>query len=121
MTDVDTFPYEERMAPRRHPLRNWVLGMYRNGVLFSPREGAEIAGVPRQTVARWIREEKINVSLARQKFVAHHRSKAQRYLDGLSPVVPMTKKQTRRVLAKRMKAWNEANTKVIPIGKRALP
>lgn len=109
------------MAPRRHPLRNWIIGMYRSGVLATVQEGAVVASVPRQTVARWLREAKVNMGLARGSFIGRQHARAQRYLEGLPARRPPTKRQSRLVLVGKMESWDETKTKHIPIGKRALP
>ncbi len=99
------------MAPARHPLRNWVLGMYRSGVLVSPSDGAEIASVPRQTVSRWLREGGVDVKLAHQAFIARQHVRAQRYLDGKLPGRNLTKRHLRKIAAKALRNWNYANGK----------
>lgn len=105
----DTFPLVERMAPRRHPLRNWIEGMYRHGDLVSPAEGAVIATVPRQTISRWLREAKIDIKAMRLVWLARHQEKAQRYAAGLPPLMKPTKAQMRRTIYKAMRRSNAAN------------
>jgi hypothetical protein len=101
----------ERMAPRRHPLRDWVIGMYRRGELCSPVEGALIATVPRQTVGRWIKEAGIDVHAARERYLARSQLKAARYAAGLPPMRKPSKTEMRRDLAKAMRRFNAANAR----------
>jgi hypothetical protein len=104
----DTFLMVERMAPQRHPMREWVVSMYRRGDLTSPSEGAFIATVPRQTVARWIREARIDVRDTRKQYLARNQRRAQRYVDGKPPRGKPSKKYLRRVAAKALRDWNRA-------------
>lgn len=109
LVEIDTFPILERMAPARHPLRQWVLGMYRRGDLTSPAEGAIVASVPRQTVARWIREAGIDIGTSRLQYLTRQQTKAQRYEAGLPPLRKPTKAQMRKMLEEAMRRFNAAN------------
>lgn len=99
----------ERMAPSRHPLRQWIVGMFQRGDLVSPAEGAIVASVPRQTVARWIREAGIDIHATRQHYLARNQLKAQHYAAGLPPTHKPSKAEMRRDLAKAMRRFNAAN------------
>lgn len=99
------------MAPPRHPLRNWIESMYRHGDLTSPAEGAVIATVPRQTVARWLREAGIDIRLTRLRYLARAQRKAQRYADGLPPLRKATKAQMRQATEEAVRRFNAANHK----------
>ncbi len=107
----DKFTYEERMARARHPLRDWVVGMFRNGTLTSPAEGAIVATVPRQTVGRWIREAGIDVKAARLQFLARSQRRAQRYVEGKPPRGKPSKRYLRRLAAKALRDFNRAQSK----------
>lgn len=109
--ETDTFPIPERMAPARHPLRNWVVGMFARGDLTSPAEGALVASVPRQTVARWLREDGIDVKATRLRYLARCQAKAQRYAAGLPAVRKPSKAVMRRDLEKAVERFNAANAK----------
>lgn len=111
LVKTDTFPMLERMAPRRHPLRSWIVGMARRGELVSPAEGAIVASVPRQTVARWIREARIDLKAIRLCYLARHQLKAQRHAEGLPMMRKPSKGEMRRDLAKAMRRFNAANAK----------
>lgn len=97
------------MAPSRHPLRNWIVTMFRRGDLISPKEGGIVASVPRQTVARWIREAGIDVKAARLRCLTRHHLKAERYADGLPPMRKPTKAQLRRTTEEAVRRFNAAN------------
>lgn len=111
MFKTDAFPMLERMAPARHPLRNWVESMFKRGDLTSPAEGALIASVPRQTAARWIREAGIDVKACRLQYLARNQLKAARYAAGMPPTRKPSKAEMRRDLAKAMRRFNAANSK----------
>lgn len=96
------------MARLRHPLRDWVTGMFRAGTLTSPIEGATIASVPRQTVARWIREADIDIRQTRKQYLARNQRRAQRYLDGKPPRGKPSKRFLRRMAAKAVRDFNRA-------------
>lgn len=85
--------------------------MFRQGALTSPKEGAIVASVPRQTVARWIREAEIDVKAKRLRYLARCQIKAERYAAGLPPRRRPTKTEMRRDLAKAMERFNAANAK----------
>lgn len=99
------------MPARRHPLRQWVVTMFRRGDLISAAEGAIVASVPRQTVARWIREAGIDIRATRLQYLARTQRKAQRYADGLPPLQKPTKAQMRRQIEEAMRRFNAANAK----------
>lgn len=99
------------MAPPRHPLRNWIVSMFRRGELASPAEGAIVASVPRQTVARWIREAGIDVKVKRLQYLARCQIKGERYVAGMPPTRKPSKAEMRRDLAKAMRRFNAANAK----------
>lgn len=98
------------MARERHPLRDWVIGMYRSGALVVPAEGAVIASVPRQTVSRWIREAEIDIEQTRKQYLARNQRRAQRYLDGKPPRGKPSKRYLRRIAARALKEFNRAQS-----------
>lgn len=97
------------MAPARHPLRNWIVTMLKRGDLTSPAEGAIVASVPRQTVARWIREAGIDVKAARLRHLARQHVKAERYAEGLPPRRKPSKAEMRRTTDEAVRRFNAAN------------
>jgi hypothetical protein len=82
--------------------------MAQRGELTSPAEGAIIATVPRQTVARWIREAGIDIRATRLQYLARSQRKAQRYVDGKPPRGKPSKALLRRIAAKALRDWNRA-------------
>jgi hypothetical protein len=109
--EIDTFPMLERMAPARHPLRDWVVGMFKAGTLTSPAEGATVASVPRQTVARWVREAGIDIRATRLQYLARTQRKAQRYADGKPARGKPSKAYLRKIAAKAVRDFNRAQSK----------
>lgn len=87
------------------------MGMFQRGDLTSSSEGAFIATVPRQTVARWIREAGIDIQATRQQYLARNQRKAQRYEDGKPPRGKPSKKYLRRMAEKALKDFNRAQQK----------
>lgn len=99
------------MAPARHPLRNYIVGLFRVGHLVSVKEAVQISGVSRQAITQWLKLEGINVEAHRMMYLATLATNAQRYLDGLPPLRRPTKKQMRQELEQAMKRFNEARGK----------
>lgn len=83
--------------------------MLRRGELISPSEGAIVASVPRQTVARWIREAGIDVKAMRLRYLARHHLKAERYAEGLPPRRKPSKAEMRRTTEEAVRRFNAAN------------
>lgn len=99
------------MAPARHPLRSYVVGLFRSGELVNVREAVQICGATRQAITRWLKHEGINVQAHRLCRIATLATNAQRYLDGLPPLRRPTKRQMRQELEQAMKRFNEARGK----------
>jgi hypothetical protein len=110
-SETDAFRILERMAPPRHPMRDWIESMYRRGDLTSPAEGAFIATVPRQTVARWIREAGIDIRETRKQYLARNQRRALRYVAGKPPRNKPSKRYLRRIAAKALRDFNRAQSK----------
>jgi hypothetical protein len=99
------------MAPPRHPLRKYIVSLFRHGDLVSVYEGAQICGASRQVLTRWLKMEGINIDAHRMARIAAYRTSAQRYLDGLPPQRKPTKAQLRKFAERALKQWNKANAK----------
>jgi len=99
------------MAPPRHPLRSYVIALFRHGDLVSVREAVQVCGASRQAVSKWIKSEGINIGARRMSRIAAYATNAQRHLDGLPPVRPPTKRQMRKSLQEAMRRFNEANSR----------
>lgn len=96
------------MPAHKHPLRSWIVTLYRRGDLVSASEGAIVASVPRQTISRWLREERINTTSTRMQYLARVQTKMQLYLDGKPQQRRPSKTELRRQGAKALREWNRA-------------
>ncbi|SRR6266404_1847025 len=101
------------MAAPRHPLRSYIIGLFRRGELVSVHEATLICDASRQAISKWVKADGINIEARRSAYIVRLMVKAQRYLEGLPAIRKPTKRQMRRDLAKAMRGWNEANTKHI--------
>src|ERR1700682_5454195 len=99
------------MAPARHPLRSYIVSLFRHGDLVSVYEAVQISGVSRQAITKWLKAGKINIEGHRMSRIASYTTNAQRYLDGLPPLRPPSKRQMRATLEDAMKRFNDANAK----------
>jgi hypothetical protein len=97
------------MPQRPHPLRSYVLTLFKRGDLVSIHEATLIADVSRQSVHKWLKAEGINIDARRLARLAKLRTNAERYLDGLPPLRRPTKAQMRKQLAKAIERFNAAN------------
>jgi hypothetical protein len=70
-----------------------------------------VATVPRQTVARWIREAGIDIRATRLQYLARAQRRAQRYVDGKPPRGKPSKRYLRRIAAKALRDFNRAQQK----------
>jgi hypothetical protein len=101
----------ETMAAARHPLRSYIIGLFRHGDLVSVAEAVAICGASPQAVRKWIKAEGINVEARRMARIAKFTTNAQRYVDGLPPLRRPSKRQMRRDADKALREWNAANAK----------
>lgn len=109
LAQMDSLHYAATMAPARHPLRSYIVGLFKQGDLVSVHEATLICDATRQAISRWIKLEGISIEAHRLEHIAKLRTNAQRYLDGLSPLRRPTKKQMRQELERAMKKFNAAN------------
>lgn len=92
-----------------HLLRAYVVALYQRGELASLQEGATVAGVKKQSVARWLAEEQINWQISRAQFLARKHEGGYRWLDGKPPIRKPSKRFL-RLRAKRAKQeWDRRN------------
>src|SRR5258708_1036794 len=96
------------MAAPRHPLRSYIIGLFRQGDLVSVREAMLICDASRQAISKWVKAEGINIEARRLAHLAKRRTNAQRYLAGMPPLRKPTKYQMRKDAAKALKDWNRA-------------
>ncbi len=97
------------MAQTRHPLRSYIVTLFRHGDLVSIREAVLVSGVSRQSVHKWLKADGIDIEARRMAHLAKLRTSAERYLEGLPPLRRPTKVQMRKQIAKAVKRFNEAN------------
>lgn len=102
------------MAPPRHPLRSYIVALFRRGDLVSVQEATLICDASRQSITKWLKSEGINIETHRLAYIARLATKAQRQIDGLSPARRPTKVQMRAQLAKAIERFNRANAKPGP-------
>ncbi len=94
------------MAPPRHPLRPYIIALFRRGDLVSVYEAMQISGASRQAICKWLKAENIDIAAHRMAKVATYATNAQRYLDGLPPLRPPTKAQMRKRGVKAKTEWD---------------
>lgn len=99
------------MAARRHPLRDRIITRIRRGELASVREIMLVATLPRQTVNRWLREEKIDLAAMRLRHVAKLHRIEEEYLASRSGQHRPTKRQRWLEMQRAVRRFNEANAK----------
>jgi len=99
------------MAAPRHPLRSYIIGLFRHGDLVSVHEATLICDASRQAISKWIKAEGISIEAHRQAHLAKRRTNAQRYLAGIPPLRKPSKAQMRRELDEAMRRFNVANAK----------
>jgi hypothetical protein len=110
-TENDAFHPVERMAARRHPLRDRILARIRRGDLASVREIMLVASIPRQTANRWLREEKIDLPAMRMRHVAKLHRVEEEYLAARSGQPRPSQQQRWREMQRAVRRFNEANAK----------
>ena len=99
------------MAAPRHPLRSYIIGLFRRGDLVSVHEATLICDASRQAISKWIKSEGIDVEAHRLAHLAKRRTNAQRYLQGMPPLRKPTRAQMRKTLDDAMRRFNAANAK----------
>lgn len=96
------------MPTPRNEFKHHVLMLYRRGQLATIAEGAVMATVRRQTVARWLREAGIDIALTRGRFLIMLRKRAQRIAEGKPPLRRRTKAEWRQIGEKAVADFNRA-------------
>lgn len=109
--DIDGFLLCETMAATRHPLRSYIIGLFRHGDLVSVAEAVMICGASPQAVRKWIKVEGISIEARRQARIAKFTTNAQRYVDGLAPMRRPSKGQMRKDAQKALRDFNRAQSK----------
>jgi hypothetical protein len=96
------------MAPRRHPLRNRIITRIRRGDFASVNEIMLVGTLPRQTVNRWLREEKIDLAAMRLRHLAKLHRQEEEYLDTRSGNPRPTQRQRWLETQRAVRKFNEA-------------
>lgn len=96
------------MAAARHPLRSYILSLFRHGDLVSVVEAVQICGASRQAISKWLKAEKLDIASHRMQRIAAYATNAQLYLEGLPPTRQPTKAQMRKSLEAAVKRFNDA-------------
>jgi hypothetical protein len=111
LSEIDSLHLAATMAPPRHPLRSFIVALFRRGDLVSVHEATMICDASRQAISKWIKAEGISIEAHRLAHLARLRNTAQRQLDGLPPLRRPTKAQMRKTLEDAMRRFNAANSK----------
>jgi hypothetical protein len=107
--EMDGLHLAATMPAPRHPLRSYIIGLFRHGDLISVHEATLICDASRQAITKWLKAEGLNVEARRLAYLAKLRTNAERYLNGLPPTRKPTKRQMRRDLEKAIRRFNKAN------------
>jgi hypothetical protein len=99
------------MAAPRHPLRSYIIALFKRGDLVSVHEATLICDASRQAISKWIKVEGISIEAHRMAHIAKLRTAGQRHLAGLPAMRRPTKAQMRKELEQAMRRFNVANTK----------
>lgn len=111
MGQMDSLQPVATMAPPRHPLRSYIVTLFKRGDLVSVAEAKLICDASRQAISKWVKAEGIDIDARRLAHIARLRTAAQRQMDGLPPLRKPSKAEMRRDLAKAMRRFNAANAK----------
>ena len=80
------------------------------------REIEVVTSVPRQTIARWLREDELDLGKLRMRRLAKLHEQEERYLAGLPPKRKPSKRLLRWLAAKAKRQWDQvhADEEAIP-------
>jgi hypothetical protein len=101
------------MAAPRHPLRSFIIALFKRGDLVSVHEATLICDASRQAISKWVKAEGIDIEAHRLAHVSRLRTIAQRQMDGLPALRRPTKAQMRKIAAKAVKDFNRAQQKTV--------
>lgn len=96
------------MAARRHPLRTYIVALFKRGELVSVREAELICDASRQVIHRWLKREGIDIGVRRMGRIARLRAKAMADLDAM-PARRISKAELRKQTEKAVLAFNRKN------------
>jgi hypothetical protein len=96
------------MPARRHPLRSYIVALFKRGDLVSVREAELICDASRQVIHRWLKREGINIEARRLAKLGRFRTQAMSDLDG-KPVRRPSKAELRKQTEKAVFEFNRRN------------
>ena len=107
-TRYKSFHQMGNRGPLSSAVRTFVIGQYLRGQLSSLAEGMIVAGVSKQTLARWLKAERIDWHAKRLLHLASQHRKAVMISEGKRVKRPTKKEQ--HLEADRLKRdWDKAN------------
>lgn len=99
------------MPARRHPLRAFVIALFRRGEIVSVREAELICDASRQAIRKWLKAEGIDISARRLQRISVLRSRAMADLDS-GPLVRRPSKAERQAITdKAVREFNKRTGK----------
>lgn len=110
MVQIDSLHPVATMAPPRHPLRSFIITLFRRGDLVSVHEATLICDASRQAITKWVKAEGIDIDAHRMAHIARLRTSGQRQLDGKPPLRRPTKAQMRKMADEAVRRFNAANS-----------
>jgi len=81
----------------------------RRGELATVREIEIVTSLPRQTIARWLREEGLDLGKMRMRRLAKLHEQEERYLAGLPAKRKPSKRLLRWIATKAKRQWDETH------------
>ena len=96
------------MPARRHPLRSYIVALFKRGELVSVREAELICDASRQAITKWLRREHIDIGVRRLDRIGRLRAKAMTDLDDM-PVKRLSKAELRKQTEKAISEFNRRN------------
>ena|SRR6185437_4122931 len=98
------------MAPARHPLRSYIVALFRRGEIVSVHEATLICDASRQAVAKWVKAEGINIEALRYQYLARKRTAAMQHVDSKSGKPRTSRRQRWLDTQRAVRRFNEANS-----------
>lgn len=96
------------MAARRHPLRKYIVALFKRGELVSVREAELICDASRQAISKWLRLEGVDIESRRLALIGRLRSRAMRDIDA-RPLRKPSKTEQRAQADKAVREFNARN------------
>jgi len=96
------------MPARRHPLRSYIVALFKRGELVSVKEAELICDASRQVIHRWLKLEGINIEARRLSKLGRFRTQAMTDLDDM-PAKRISKAELRKQTEKAVAEFNRRN------------